>query len=320
MPTMRFAIFVLAASFGVSAVLVAQNPATPSPTTSSISTSASEAEDFAGRPLPDIPALMHDVEVNQRKSEALQKNYVYHSVDTAQEVDSRGHIRKTEVTEYDHFWLDGVPVEKMVKKDGKPLSGDELAKEDKRIDKEVAKARERRDKADSQGKETDPRGNDEITVSRLLELGRFTNPRRVQMNGRSTIEVDYTGDPTAKTRNRAEEIVRDMRGTVWVDEEDHVMVRVVGEFVNSFKIGAGLLVSIRKGTHFEAESTKVNNEVWLPARAYGEGQARVLLLFNFNGSLQVIFSDYRKFRTSSTVLPGTPQTVLPKSQEGTGAK
>ena len=315
---MRFAIFVLAASFGVSAVLVAQDAATPSATTPAAAASAPDAGDVTGRPLPDIPALMRDVELNQRKSEAIQKDYIYHSVDTAQEVDAHGGIKKTEVTEFDHFWLNGVPVERMVKKNGKPLSPDDLAKEDKRIDKEVAKAHERREKADSQGKETDPRGNNEITVSRLLELGRFTNPRRLKMNGRPTIEVDYTGDPNAKTRNRAEDIVRDMRGTVWVDEQDRVMVRVEGEFVNSFKIGAGLLVNIRKGTHFVAETTKVNDEVWLPARVAGEGQARVLLLFNFNGSLQVVFSDYRKFRTTSTVLPGTTQTVSPESQEGPG--
>ena len=315
---MRFAIFMLAASLGASTAVVAQDAATPSSTPPPAVASAAEAKEVGDRPLPDIPALMHDVELNQRKSEAIQKNYIYHSVDTAQEVDAHGGIKKTEVTEFDHFWLNGVPVEKMVKKNGKPLSPDDLAKQDKRIDKEVAKAQERREKADSQGKETDPRGNNEITVSRLLELGRFTNPRRIEMNGRPTIQVDYTGDPNAKTRNRAEDIVRDMRGTVWVDEQDRVMVRVEGEFVNSFKIGAGLLVNIRKGTHFVAETTKVNDEVWLPARVAGEGQARVLLLFNFNGSLQVVFSDYRKFRTTSTVLPGTTQTASPESQEGTG--
>ena len=77
-------------------------------------------------------------------------------------------------------WINGVPVRRLLKKDGKDLSPDELKKENERIDKEAAKARERRDKADADGKETDPRGHDEITVSRLLELGRFTNPRRAR--------------------------------------------------------------------------------------------------------------------------------------------
>ncbi len=89
------------------------------------------------------------------------------------------------------------------------------------------------------GKESSPRGDDEITVSRLLELGSFTNARRVQMNGRDTIAVDFAGDPKAKTRNRLEDVIRDLVGTAWVDEQDKVLVKVQGHFLNNFKIGGG---------------------------------------------------------------------------------
>ena len=135
----------------------------------------SETGASVDRPLPDIPALMRDVETNQRKAETVQKDYIYHSVDTEQAVDGKGQVKKTTVTEFDHYWVNGVPIRRLVKKDGKELSGEELAKENERIDKLAAKARERRDKGDAQGKETDARGNDEITVSRLLELGAFSN-------------------------------------------------------------------------------------------------------------------------------------------------
>ena len=158
------------------------------------------AQDVA-RPLPDISALMHEVEARQREAELVRKDYIYHAVETEQEVDGHGNVKKTEVNEYDRFWLNGAPVEKLVKKDGKELTADQARKESERIDKESAKAKERRDKEDAKGKQSDARGNDEVTVSRLLELGSFTNPRRVSMNGRDTIVVDYSGDPKAKTRN-----------------------------------------------------------------------------------------------------------------------
>jgi hypothetical protein len=250
---------------------------------------------------------MHDVEANQRKAEAVEKNYIFHSVETEQEVDGHGQIKKTKITEADHYWVNGVPVRRVVKRDGKPLSADEQAQEDKRIEKQSAKARERRAKADAAGKQTDPRGEEEITVSRLLELGSFTNPRRVELNGRASIAVDYAGDPQAKTRNRAEDVIRDLHGTAWVDERDRVLVRVEGHFVSAFKIGAGLIADIRKDTRFSMEQTKVNDEVWLPAKIEAQGDARMLLFFNFNGSINADFSDYRKFRATSTVLPGFTQ-------------
>jgi hypothetical protein len=269
----------------------------------------------AGKPLPDIPTLMRDVEANQHKAETIQKEYIYHSVETEQETGSHGQIKKTTVTEADHYWVDGVPVRRMVKRNGKLLTPEELAKEDARIDERAAKARERRGKADAQGKQTDPRGEEEITVSRLLQLGAFTNPRRVQLHGRDTIAVDYAGDPKAKTRNRGEEVIRDMAGTAWVDEQDRVLARVEGHFVNAFKVGGGLVADIQKDTHFVWEQTKINDEVWLPAKLDAHGAARMLLFYSFNGGMAAGYSDYRKFRATSTVLPGVTRVATPDAPD-----
>jgi len=260
----------------------------------------SSPEEQPERPLPDIPTLMHEVEEHQRDSEAIQKNYLFHEVAREQ----RGDGKKTETHEYDVFWLNGVQVHKLTRKDGRDLSPDELRKEDERIDKEVAKAKERKEKAGTKGKETDSRGNEEVTVSRFLELGSFTHPRRLKLNGRDTIAVDYAGDPKAKTRNRMESVIRDLSGTIWVDEEDRTITKLEGRFDHAYKIGGGLLMSIKEGTNFSMEQMKINNEVWLPSRIEGRGGARVMLFVNFNGSILVTYSDYRKFKTTTTILPG----------------
>ena len=219
-------------------------------------------------------------------------------------MDGSGKVKKTSTKEYDSFWIDGVPVDKLIKKDGKELTPDEQRKESERIDKEVAKAREKKEKGDEKGKETSPRGDDMITASRILELGTFSNPRRVTLDGRDTIVVDYAGDPKAKTRNRGEEVIRDLVGTVWIDEQDKVIRKSEGHFLNAFKIGGGLVANIRKDSSFAMEQKKINDEVWLPAKIEGQGAIRILLFANFNGSMRVQMSDYRKFKATSTILPG----------------
>jgi hypothetical protein len=256
------------------------------------------------RPLPNTADLILSVEANQRAAEAVRKDYLYHSVQTEQEMDGSGKVKKAATREYDSFWINGVPVNKLVKKDGRELTPDEQKKESERLDKEVAKAREKKEKGDAQGKETTPRGDDMITASRILELGTFTNPRRVTLDGRDTIVVDYAGDPKAKTRNRGEEVIRDLVGTVWIDEQDKVIRKSEGHFLNAFKIGGGLVANIRKDSSFAMEQKKINGEVWLPAKIEGQGAIRVLLFANFNGSMQVQMSDYRKFKATSTILPG----------------
>jgi hypothetical protein len=267
----------------------------------------------AERPLPDIAALMHDVETNQRAAERIEKDYLYRSRVTEERLDSHGGLKKTETREYEVFWENGVPVGRLVKKDGQELSPDEQKKESDRIDKDSEKAKERREKADAEGKESDPRGRELMTASRALELGSFTNPRRVQLNGRDTIVADYAGDPKAKTRTKFEEVVRDMMGTVWVDEQDRMLVKAEGHFVNNFKIGGGLMANIQKGTSFGMEQRKVNGEVWLPARFEGQGSARALLFLGFNGRVEAVESDYRKFKATSKIVPvespTTPESI-----------
>jgi len=308
-------IFVVAVGCGVlflqGGVALAQSGATPAVAVGQEAAGTKPAK--AERPLPDIAALMRAVEANQRTSEAVEKDYLYRSVQTQEETDGHGGVKKTETREYDIFWIEGVPVHRLTKKDGKELSAKEQEKESEQIDKEVAKAKERRAKADEKGTETDPRGHDVVTVSRLLELGSFTNARRVQLNGRDTIAVDFSGDPKAKTRNRFEDVIRDLAGTAWIDEQDKVLVKAQGHFVNNFKIGVGMVVNIQKGTSFGMEQKKVNDEVWLPAVVEGKGSARALLFFNFNGSFQAVESDYRKFKATSTILPGM-STVRPESE------
>ena len=256
------------------------------------------------RPLPDVGALMRKVEEHQRQEELVLKDYIYRSVETEEENDGHGAIKKRTVRTYDAFWLQGVPVRKLVSKDGTPLSSDELRKEDERIDKEVAKAKQKREKNDAKGKETSPRGHEEVTVARVLELGVFSNERRVQLSGRDTIAVDYAGDPKAKTQNRVEEVIRDLVGTLWVDEQDTTIVKLEGHFLNAFKIGGGLVVSIRPNTNFSMERRKVNAEAWLPVEVEGHGAARAMLFFNFDGSLRVENSEFRKFKGSVSMLPG----------------
>ncbi len=267
--------------------------------------------DRANAPLPDPRALLLDVERNDRRFEALRKDYTYHVHLEQQQLRGDGSVKKSEVSDSESLTIDGVRVDRVVARDGKPLTPSEQAKENERIDKQVAKAKERQAKATGKGQQTDARGDTILSAARILELGRFSNERRVDFAGRPTIVLDYAGDPSAKTHTEFEAVVRDLVGTVWIDEADHVLVRGEGHFLNDFRIGGGLLADIRKGSSFQFEAKRVNDSVWLPATIDGHGSIRLLLFAGFNGRLHLVTSDYRQFRTSAKILPG--QTVVDAS-------
>jgi len=262
------------------------------------------AEPTPEKPLPDIPTLMREVEVRERAAEAIEKDYIYREDSTFHEVDSHNAVKKTEERAFDIFWIDGVRLARLVRKDGKDLSPDELKKENDRIDKDVAKAKERRAKADTEGKDTDSDGRDVITASRILELGTFSNPRRILVAGRPTIEVDYNGDPKAKSHNPGEAAIKLLTGIVCIDEQDKLLQHAEGHFTGNFKVGGGLVADIRQGTSFSATYVRINNEVWLPSTFDAEGHLRYLLFFSLNGDAHMRATDYRKFKASATILPG----------------
>jgi len=297
-------ILTLAALVAATALCRAQTPAPP-------------ADD--NKPLPDIHALVLDVERNETAAEKIRASYTYHVHDERQNMTSSGKVKDTSVTDSDSLTIQGVRVDRITARDGKPLTPAEAAKESERIDKEVAKAKERRAKLQEKGEVTDSRGDQILTASRILELGQFTNPRRVQLNGRPTIVVDYAGDPNAKTRNRFESVFRDLVGTVWIDEQDRTLAQVQGHFLNNFKVGGGLVADIRKDSGFSGTWSRVNGEVWLPVEFTGQGAIRVLLLAGFAGRIHLQMTDYRKFRASSTIVgsngvvssDGQPETPPP---------
>src|ERR1700712_1082551 len=88
---------------GGSGLAFAQDEKPPVPAT--VQAPAETKTDEVERPLPDIPALMHSVEVNQRASEAIEKDYMYRSVQTHEETDGHGGVKKAETMEYDVFWV-----------------------------------------------------------------------------------------------------------------------------------------------------------------------------------------------------------------------
>jgi hypothetical protein len=253
-------------------------------------------------PLPDMRQLILDVESHQKAAEAARKDYTYHVHLEQEDLDGKGNIKKTSVTDSESLTINSVRVNRVTARNGKPLTADEQQKENERIDKEVAKDKERRAKREGKGEETDTRGDALVPASRVLELGDFTNPRRVDLNGRPTIVADFAGDPHARTHGPTEGMIRDLVGTVWIDEKDRMLVRGEGHFLNDFKMGGGLLLNIHKGFGFTFQTVKVNGEVWLPAVVDARGSARLLVFDGINGHIHLVTSDYRKFHTESTIV------------------
>jgi len=255
----------------------------------------------APAPLPDIPTLLHKVELARQQNAALLNNYFFDATTTTR--DTNGHIQ-SKVMEISY--INGVRLERLIARDGKPLPPEDAAKEKERSDKAVAKAKERVAKAESKGELTDSNGDKLISLDRLLEIYSISNERREMVNGRSSIAFDFTGNPAVKAKGIPEGMLKSFSGTIWIDEKDSEIAKMRGTIADGYRVGFGLIINISKGTGGTVEFAPVNDEVWLPSRLDGQGHARLLLVDDaLDGTESTVFSNFHKFTTDIKVLPVT---------------
>jgi len=264
----------------------------------------------APEPLPDVPTLLHKVEIARQQNATIKENYFFDATTTR---DSDGHT-KSEVTEISY--IHGVRIEHLIARNGKPLPPEDAAKEKERNDKAVAKAKARVAKEESKGVETDSNGDVLITLDRLLQIYSVSNERREMVSGRSAIAFDFTGNHSVKTKGVSEAVLQSFSGTIWIDEKDSEIAKMTGSIANGYRLGLGLLINISKGTGGTVEFAPINNEVWLPSRLDGQGHARFLLVDDaLDGAESTVFSNFHKFETGvkvfATVAPADAQTAAP---------
>lgn len=248
--------------------------------------------------LPDIPTLLRSVEANQAALDRAREEYTFRQQQQVTYYDGHGKVRRTEERISNVFFAHGHPIETLLSKNGKPLSAGDLKKEQERASKEAVKYA------------AQPYGQpdkDEVSVSRLLAIMRFSNPRRVIEDARPVIAVDFTGDPHAKTHGRNEDALKRVRGTVWIDEEAREVKRMHATFDAPLRIGFGLFATVNPGSRFSFDQALIRNEAWLPTAIDGQFDGKAALFIGFHVALAIRFDQYRKFSATTTEQTHTPQ-------------
>jgi hypothetical protein len=244
-----------------------------------------------GQPLPEIPQLIREVREHQKQLDKARENYTYTSLQTTQYLDASGQVTKTETAEYEEFFVNGRPIGRLVKKDGKPLGDQEQQKETERVTKLVEKA--------EKPEQEQPKEGQQISLSHILEVADVRNPRRESYRGRPTIVFDFAGRKDLKAHGISEDISKKLQGTVWIDEADRQVAHLEASFNDNFQVGGGLAASVQKGSSFRFDQELVNGEVWLPTGGGGTIQARFLLVKGIHQRFIERDYDYKRSRVET---------------------
>jgi hypothetical protein len=271
----------------------------------------------------DIPALLREVEANQKEIDERVSNYAFTEKRTEREINDKGELKKEKVTVTEIYPLPGGgEINKVISEDGVPLSAERAAKQDKEIAEGVAKYEREREKKEQKKKEAEGKGSkketdDDVGITVFLRACEFVSPRRERLRDREAVVFDFRPRPGFKPNGMAESIVSKLAGVVWIDPADKTVIRLEAKLSESYKIAGGLLASIRPGSAFVFEQTRMADGVWLPRFMQVNFAAKIFFFKGVEANETREFSDYRRFDTeASDYKLGAPaaKTVDPPNQ------
>ena len=231
------------------------------------------------------------------------RDYAYQERVDTRTLDGSGGVTKAEIETYDVIVLDGSPYERLISRDDKPLPAkDEHKEADKQ--RKIAEERRKETPADRERRLADyerRRERQRAVMREVVDAFDFRIAGDGHLDGREQFVIAATPHPGYKARSRSASFFPKLKGKLWIDKQDYHWVKVEAEVIDTISVGA-FLVRLAKGSHLEAEQTRVNGEVWLPKRISADASARVALVKKFRARLEITYSNYKKFQADSRIV------------------
>jgi hypothetical protein len=262
----------------------------------------------------NIAELLRAVARNQAQVDRRVSDYTFTRKETQREFDSKGLVKTEKVTVHEVYPVaGGGSVLKLISEDGVPLSTAQLEREEKRVVEEMAKlerenakrkekrereraerARKRKDAGASADGATE---EENVGIAVFLRACEFISPRRERFQDREVIVFDFRPRPNFKPSTRSEAMVSKLAGVAWVDPVDKHVMRLEARLAESYKVGGGLLVSVRPGSAVVIEQTRLADGVWLPRYSQINAAAKLFLFAGFHIDATHEYSNYKRFST-----------------------
>jgi hypothetical protein len=264
------------------------------------------------KPLPELNEFIKGIRSTLHSDRLLLSQYTFTEKDIERNLDKDGKVKSTdeEIHEIYPSLEEGLTYERLISKNGKPLSQKDLDKQDRKHDKKMqerAQQLEREgtsERAKRLAKEAEEKRKEEETLDDLFRLYEIRMAGRETQNGYQAILLTFDPRPEYKPRTRDGKFLEKIKGRAWICEEDHQLVRIEATLIDNLTLGMGVLARLNKGATAVFERRKVNNEIWLPAQARFTGSARLLLLKGMRIDASSEYSDYRKFTVETRVKYG----------------
>ena len=251
----------------------------------------------------EIKSLIRQAAEKDIENDKKQRDYTYSERVEEHKLSGHGEVKSTEIRVYDVLEIYGEQMRRLISKDGKPLPDKEAAKEDERIQKVIdhRKTESDSDRAKRLKQEEKSREEDREFVKEVADAYNFSFVGTESLGGRDSYVIDAEPRRGFEAKTKAGKILPKFRFRLWLDREEDQWVKLDATCVDTVSLFM-FLARIHKGSHLLIETTRVNDEVWLPQHVAVHLDARVALLKNFDVDEDLTYKDYKKFHAESKIV------------------
>lgn len=177
---------------------------------------------------------------------------------------------------YQVMMIEGSTYNKLIALNGQPLPDDQKAAEDRKLQQEIdnrqkESSAERRKRV---GKYQKERHQDHALMTEMSKAFTFALAGQETVDGRRCVALTATPKPGYRPPNRDTQVLRGMKGKMWVDTEQYQWVKVDAQVFRPVTFGL-FFASVKPGTEFSFEQKPMQGNLWLPSHFRMTLNARV---------------------------------------------
>lgn len=242
---------------------------------------------------------------------SLARNYTLLERVELRRLDAHGRVKLSEVRTYDVTLQEGTPYRQLVQRDDRRLPPPEEKREQDSFARSIVARRqeteaERARRLSAYEKRPDWQRE---AWHELPEAFTFRLAGEGKLDGRSVFIIEAMPRQGYQPQSPTARLFRSLKGRFWVDRQDHQIVRVEVEVIDTISFGL-FLVRVAKGSSATLELKCVNDGIWLPDRLQISASARLGLLQTLRIERSVVYSRYSSGGDARTIYPAEGRDAL----------
>ena len=237
-------------------------------------------------------------------SQTLAEQYAYRERVEEIRRAKNGAVKGSSSKTYDVAHLCGRDYQRLILRDGKPLSASDEAKERRKLDRCIAKVEsESESERDKRlRKEREALEDQRKMRGEVIRAFDFTIEGEESIAGEPAWRIRAEPKADYQPEFKKAAFLTKLAGTIWISKSDYGWVKTEVETIEPAKFGLFLL-TLKKGAQMEFTQTKLNNELWLIDHVRLRFDARVLIK-GLSREVLIDWSDFKKFSAESSIVSG----------------